>query len=328
MLQFLPYALAAYGGYKGYKASKDAGGSGIQRLLGGVTGATLGYFGGKAGLAGGAKLGLPGFATAQTNFTPFLQSSLVPQSVRENAIQKALLEKEKKDQSKSLFDYFTRQRVEDGKIIEGETEIDPMKAGLGIGALSYLTGAFEQKPVDLFQPTYNVAYADFAEKRPDFKFIDPQTGDEKTYDKVYIPEADRPQNIERMGPYEISRNRFNTGGLAEIRKFNEGGINYLPSKTTHDENDANNYKRASGYVEDAAGVGDKDEDTMLAQLADGEFVTRADGVLGAGLIAGANPKSIQDMREKGAQYFYEQQRRYKRVFDMIQDANETKKKKN
>ena len=328
MLQFLPYALAAYGGYKGYKASKDAGGSGIQRLLGGVTGATLGYFGGKAGLAGGAKLGLPGFATAQTNFTPFLQSSLVPQSVRENAIQKALLEKEKKDQSKSLFDYFTRQRVEDGKIIEGETEIDPMKAGLGIGALSYLTGAFEQKPVDLFQPTYNVAYADFAEKRPDFKFIDPQTGDEKTYDKVYIPEADRPQNIERMGPYEISRNRFNTGGLAEIRKFNEGGINYLPSKTTHDENDANNYKRASGYVEDATGVGDKDEDTMLAQLADGEFVTRADGVLGAGLIAGANPKSIQDMREKGAQYFYEQQRRYKRVFDMIQDANETKKKKN
>jgi hypothetical protein len=24
MLQFLPYALAAYGGYKGYKSSKDA----------------------------------------------------------------------------------------------------------------------------------------------------------------------------------------------------------------------------------------------------------------------------------------------------------------
>ena len=117
MLQFLPYALAAYGGYKGYKASKDAGGSGIQRLLGGVTGATLGYFGGKAGLAGGAKLGLPGFATAQTNFTPFLQSSLVPQTVRENAIQKALLEKEKKDQSKSLFDYFT-SRIVTGKLMK------------------------------------------------------------------------------------------------------------------------------------------------------------------------------------------------------------------
>ena len=31
MLQFLPYALAAYGGYKGYQSSKQAGGSGIQR---------------------------------------------------------------------------------------------------------------------------------------------------------------------------------------------------------------------------------------------------------------------------------------------------------
>ena len=56
------------------------------------------------------------------------------------------------------------------------------------------------------------------------------------------------------------------------------------------KDDANNYVRASGYVEDGSGTGDKDEDTMLAQLADGEFVTRADGVLGAGIIAGANPK--------------------------------------
>ena len=328
MLQFLPYALAAYGGYKGYKASKDAGGSGIQRLLGGVTGATLGYYGGKAGLAGGANLGLPGFVSAQEKFTPFLQSSLVPQTVRNNAIEKALQNEKNKNQSKTLFDLFTRQRVEDGKVIEGEREIDPTKAGLGIGALSYLSGAFEQKPVDLFQPTYNVAYGDFAGKRSVFKFIDPTTGEEKTYDKVYIPEANRPEDAERMGPYEISRNRFNTGGLAEVKKFNEGGINYLPSKTTHDENDSNNYVRAFGYVEDGAGVGDKDEDTMLAQLADGEFVTRADGVLGAGIIAGANPNSVKDMRQKGAQYFYEQQKRYKRVFDIIQDANETKKKKN
>ena len=55
MLQFLPYALAAYGGYKGYKASKDAGGSGLQRLLAGATGAFLGYQGGKM---------VPGVSTA------------------------------------------------------------------------------------------------------------------------------------------------------------------------------------------------------------------------------------------------------------------------
>ena len=131
-----------------------------------------------------------------------------------------------------------------------------------------------------------------------------------------------------MGPYEIARTRLKTGGLAEIKKFNEGGINYLPSKVSHDENDVNNYVRATGYVEDGAGVGDKDEDTMLAQLADGEFVTRADGVLGAGIIAGANPKSMKDMREKGAQYFYDQQKKYKRVFDLIKDNNETNKEKN
>jgi len=67
---------------------------------------------------------------------------------------------------------------------------------------------------------------------------------------------------------------------------------------------------------------------MLAQLADGEFVTRADGVLGAGLIAGANPTSIKDMREKGAAYFYEQQKRYKRIFDLIGEARGTSSKKN
>ena len=62
----------------------------------------------------------------------------------------------------------------------------------------------------------------------------------------------------------------NEGGLANmVKKYNQGGVNYLPSKIDHDENDANNYVRASGYVEDGAGAGNKDEDTMLAQLADG-----------------------------------------------------------
>ena len=133
--------------------------------------------------------------------------------------------------------------------------------------------------------------------------------------------------MRRIGPYAMVQQRLKTGGLAEVKKFNEGGVNYLPSKMTHDENDSNNYVRATGYVEDGAGVGDKDEDTMLAQLADGEFVTRADGVLGAGIIAGANPNSMKDMREKGAQYFYEQQRRYKRVFDLLKDRNGDSKQK-
>jgi hypothetical protein len=75
----------------------------------------------------------------------------------------------------------------------------------------------------------------------------------------------------------------NQGGLATaIPKFNKGGVNYLPSKTDHNENDYNNYVRAEGYVEDGAGNGDKDEDTRLAQLAAGECGSRADAGLGAG----------------------------------------------
>ena len=181
MLQFLPYALAAYGGYKGYKANKDAGASGINRILGGVTGATLGYFGGKAGLSGGAKIGLPGFAAGQAQFTPITSASFMPAQIteafKERAAKKILEDETKK---RNILDFFTRQRVEDGVIIPGEREIDPMKAGIGAGALAYLTGAFKQKPVDLFTPSYNLNYGEFARKSPDMKFIDPVTGEDIT----------------------------------------------------------------------------------------------------------------------------------------------------
>jgi hypothetical protein len=112
----------------------------------------------------------------------------------------------------------------------------------------------------------------------------------------------------------------NQGGLATaIQKFNKGGVNYLPSKTDHDENDYNNYVRAEGYVEDGAGNGDKDEDTMLAQLADGEFVSRADAVLGAGILSGGDPKSYKSMRKAGADFFYDQQKKLKRIYDLVND---------
>ena len=112
----------------------------------------------------------------------------------------------------------------------------------------------------------------------------------------------------------------NQGGLATaIPKFNKGGVNYLPSKSDHDENDYGNYVRAEGYVEDGAGNGDKDEDTMLAQLADGEFVSRADAVLGAGILSGGDPKSYKSMRKAGAGYFYDQQKKLKRIYDLVNE---------
>jgi hypothetical protein len=143
--------------------------------------------------------------------------------------------------------------------------------------------------------------------------------------KDYVP----PEAVYAKGevpamPYAVSEQmiRAKEGGLATlkgIQKFYQGG-QVLPSKETHDENDINNYIRANGHVVDGTGNGDKEEDTVLAQLADGEFVTRTDGVLGAGIIAGANPKNMKQMREKGAKYFYEQQARFKRVFDLLQQS--------
>ena len=131
-----------------------------------------------------------------------------------------------------------------------------------------------------------------------------------------------------ISPYSYQQGNslftFNKGGIAEIKKFNTGGINYLPSKTDHDEKDYNNYVRAEGYVEDGSGNGDKDEDTMLAQLADGEFVSRADAILGAGIMEGANPTSYKDMRKKGAAFFYGQQAKFKRIFDLLDAARKEK----
>ena len=72
----------------------------------------------------------------------------------------------------------------------GELEISPGKAATAIGIGSYLSGAFENQPQDVFTPTYNLAVAELQKQRGGFKYIDPETGDEKTFDQIYIPEAD------------------------------------------------------------------------------------------------------------------------------------------
>ncbi|MAL10352.1 MAG: hypothetical protein CMF74_11880, partial [Maricaulis sp.] len=124
---------------------------------------------------------------------------------------------------------------------------------------------------------------------------------------------------EQVNPYDFDSMLYaKEGAFVEgIAQYATGGVNYLPSKLENDEKDVNNYVRARGYVEDGSGIGDKDEDTMLAQLADGEFVSRADAILGAGIMAGANPEDFKDMRKKGAAFFYNQQDQFKRVFDLV-----------
>ena len=315
MLQFLPYALAAYGGYQGYKGAKQSGQSGLQSILSGLGGAYGGY-----------TLGSAGMSAAGQDFTKFSQLSnkypmlsSLPGQAPPGVVPSPMVGAGEGNAPKGLLDILRKGGKADADFSGGR-----VSAALAAG--TYLSGAFDPQPTDIYMPGYNMSYLNMRDQRPGYTYIDPTTGEEKAYEKVYAPE-EAGRGDKQLGPYSMIQQRLKVGGLAEIKKFNEGGINYLPSKVSHDENDSNNYVRASGYVEDGAGVGDKDEDTMLAQLADGEFVTRADGVLGAGIIAGGNPNSMKDMREKGAQYFYEQQKRYKRVFDLLKDRNGIGKEK-
>ena len=312
----LAIAGALLGGFSGLRQAKQSGASGLGALLGGALGAYGGY--NLAGLLPGVSA--PSVTSLMSGATaPQMGFMGSPAAGGQSFVQKAAMEAATKQaKERSMLDLLLKSKK--------TGEYSPGKIA-GLTALaSFGLGAFDQGPADVYAPTYNMGVLDLAENRPQFTYIDPTTGQEKEYERMYKPE-EAAIGKPRIGNMAYEKVRLKTGGLAEIKKFNEGGINYLPSKMTHDENDANNYVRASGYVEDGAGVGDKDEDTMLAQLADGEFVTRADGVLGAGIIAGANPNSMKDMREKGAKYFYEQQARYKRVFDLLKEKNGEGKQK-
>ena len=222
--------------------------------------------------------------------------------------------------AEKTYSYLLEKPVKGGK--EGETELDVGKAALfGIPALTYATGAFETKPYERSMFTYNVGYPELYRGRK-FYTQDPKTGEVKELaQQDYIPEESAAASVtkegDRFGPYKRETITLQQGGLASLSHFKDGGVNYLPSKTVHDEDDENNYMRTNGYVEDGAGNGDKEEDTMLAQLADGEFVTRTDGVLGAGILAGASPKDPKEMRKLGAEFFYEQQKRFKRIYDLL-----------
>jgi len=180
------------------------------------------------------------------------------------------------------------------------------KLGIGVGALSALPLLMpeeEEKPLPGTTPEERAAAQ--AQATAQLDNFTSKRGAMPTYSG---------------SPYDYSSNyyRFNQGGIVDaLPKFNMGGINYMPSKQTHDENDVHNYIRAEGYVEDGSGNGDKDEDTILAQLADGEFVSRADAILGAGIMEGASPSSMKDMRKKGAAFFYDQQSKFKRVYDLL-----------
>jgi hypothetical protein len=209
---------------------------------------------------------------------------------------------------------------------------DVAKVGIPAAALykSFSDAAKAPKAVPFYGA--NVNYADpriYSQVGPQ-KFKVGQYDDAGNMTVADMPGADTyvpPEAVYASGavpamPYAMGKQMITAsqGGLATlkgIKKYNIGG-QVLPSKMTHNEDDVNNYVRSNGHVVDISPMANKDEDTVLAQLADGEFVTRADGVLGAGILAGASPSNIKDMRKKGAKYFYDQQAKFKRIFDLLQ----------
>ena len=196
------------------------------------------------------------------------------------------------------------------------------KVGLASFGLPLVSGLFEgdEEPQKMYLPVPNSAYTKFAKSgaagtptgfmvRDYVQGVDTPIADPSTYKSVEEILGDKPTQ-------EFKAVEYNQGGIVSVAKFNEGG-QALPSKYSHSEQDMNNNVRAHGFVKDGAGMGDDDEDTMLAQLADGEFVSRAAAVRGAGIIAGADINNKEEQRKKGAEFFYEQQKRFKRIMDLL-----------
>ena len=179
---------------------------------------------------------------------------------------------------------------------------------LGFGSAAVVGGGAlldDEEPYKFDETPYKEAY----EKQ---KKLTKGLGDRATYSSAPL------YSSENLYSYK-------TGGLASIpvKKYAQGGVSYMPSKITHNEKDHSNYIPAAGYIEDGSGVGSKNKDTILAQLADGEFVSRTDAILGAGIIEGASPKDDKEMRKKGADFFYKQQAKFKRVFDLLNASRKT-----
>jgi hypothetical protein len=288
-----------------------------QAAIEGGTQAGLGAFNPYAGIPTGTTGGL-GFDQLQTlSATPSVAPSISMQDLSGTTLGRTPVNVSTPVPEESFLEKATG--IAKKTFYDDEKGIKLGNAALvGIPALTYLSGAFEQEPYERSMFTYNVNYPDLYRSRK-FYTQDPRTGQTvELPQQDYIPEerADV-QEGSKFGPYRRETITLQQGGLATLNHFKDGGVNYLPSKTIHDEDDEDNYMRTNGYVEDGAGNGDKEEDTMLAQLADGEFVTRTDGVLGAGILAGANPKNAKEMRKLGAEFFYEQQKRFKRIYDLL-----------
>ena len=305
----LPAILAGLGSFA---IAKMSGASTRNALISGLLGGTASF--GVSKLAGIAKAGSTAVGATGTGATlaQTLPSGMVDQTLKGvlSSGGTSTIAAAAPEATGGLTGFLQTQFSEN-------KELAKQVAAMGEGFTKYNT---------MYPALIGAATTKFDPYDPQFEGISDQ--DSELRAELYAKQKSNLEGITTPREYTTAESQYSVpysdivfakeGGIINaLPKFNQGGVSYLPSKIDHDEKDINNYVRAEGYVEDGSGNGDKDEDTMLAQLADGEFVSRADAILGAGIMAGANPEDFKEMRKKGATFFYNQQDQFKRVYDLL-----------
>ena len=123
-----------------------------------------------------------------------------------------------------------------------------------------------------------------------------QLGDMRIADIEYLPAA----NL--VSPHGYAG--YADGGIVALAK---GGT---PPKNVDD------YPRKNGNI---AGPGTMTSDDIPAMLSDGEFVTKAVSVIGAGVREGAD--TIEEAQKKGSDFFYQQQEDLAKLGERIVNGN-------
>ena len=59
----------------------------------------------------------------------------------------------------------------------------------------------------MYTPGYNMSYLNMKENRPGYSYIDPETGQERAYEKIYSPE-EAGIGDPRLGPYSMDIRRL------------------------------------------------------------------------------------------------------------------------
>ena len=123
-----------------------------------------------------------------------------------------------------------------------------------------------------------------------------QLGDMRVADIEYLP-AMAPMSPANYAGYA-------NGGIVALAK---GGT---PPKNVDD------FPRKNGNI---AGPGTMTSDDIPAMLSDGEFVTKAVSVIGAGVREGAD--TIEEAREMGSDFFYQQQNELAELGERLVNGN-------